>query len=97
MRDIKTKTKMQAIKTKDTKGNIKHFIKQQTIHTKSKDVDKKENASVKSNPQVQAVNKVSVAAKQTVVESKHRATKFIKQKRNEYKIKGLTSNLVILL
>lgn len=32
---------MQAIKTKDTKGNIKHFIKQQTIHTKSKDVDKK--------------------------------------------------------
>ena len=95
MRDIKTKTKMQAIKTKDTKGNIKHFIKQQTIHTKSKDVDKKENASVKSNPQVQAVNKVSVAAKQTVVESKHRATKFIKQKRNEYKIKSTSKKSII--
>ena len=86
---------MQAIKTKDTKGNIKHFIKQQTIHTKSKDVDKKENASVKSNPQVQAINKVSVAAKQTVVESKHRATKFIKQKRNEYKIKSTSKKSII--
>ena len=95
MRDIKTKQKIQAIKTKDTKGNIQHFIKQQTIHTKSKDVDKKENASVKSNPQVQAVNKVSVAAKQTVVESKHRATKFIKQKRNEYKIKSTSKKPII--
>ena len=79
---------MQAIKTKDTKGNIQHFIKRQTIHTRSKDVDKKEEVSVKTNPQVQATNKVSVAAKQSVIESKHRATKFIKQKRNEYKIKS---------
>ena len=86
MRDIKTKQKMQAIKTKDTKRNIQHFIKQQTIHNKN--VDRKEEASVKSNPQVQATNKVSVAAKQTVMESKHRATKFIKQKRKEYKIKS---------
>ena len=77
LRDIKTKQKMQAIKTKDTKGNIQHFIKQQTIHTRSKDVDKKEDAPVKSNPQVQATNKVSVTAKQTVIESKHRTTKFI--------------------
>ena len=95
LRNIKTKTKMQAIKTKDTKGNIKHFIKQQTIHTKSKDVDKKENASVKSNPQVQAVNKVSVAAKQSVIESKHRATKFIKQKHHEYKIKSANKKTII--
>lgn len=88
MRDIKTKQKMQAIKTKDTKRNIQHFIKQQSIHTRSKDVDKKEDASVKSNPQVQTTNKVSVAAKQTVIESKYRATKFIKQKHHEYKIKS---------
>ena len=86
LRDIKTKQKMQAIKTKDTKGNIQHFIKQQTIH--SKNVDRKEDTSVKSNAQVQATNKVSVAAKQTVIESKHRATKFIKQKHQEYKIKS---------
>lgn len=93
MRDIKTKQKMQAIKTKDTKGNIRHFIKQQTIHNKN--VDRKEEASVKSNPQVQATNNVSVAAKQTVVESKHRATKFIKQKRNEYKIKSTSKKSII--
>ena len=86
LRDIKAKQKMQAIKTKDTKRNIQHFIKQQTIHNKK--VDRKEKASVKSNPQVQATNKASVAAKQTVIESKYRASKFIKQKRSEYKIKS---------
>lgn len=74
LRDIKTKQKIQAIKIKDTKGNIQHFIKQQTIHNKN--VDRKEEASVKSNPQVQATNKVSFTTKQTVIESKHRATKF---------------------
>ena len=95
MINIKTKQKIQAIKTKNTKGNIQHFIKQQTIHTRSKDVDKKEDASVKSNAQVQATNKVSVAAKQTVIESKHRATKFIKQKRNEYKIKSTSKKSII--
>ena len=84
---------MQAIKTKDTKGNIRHFIKQQTIHNKN--VDRKEEASVKSNPQVQATNNVSVAAKQTVMESKHRATKFIKQKHHEYKIKSANKKPII--
>lgn len=95
LRDIKTKQKMQAIKTKDTKGNIQHFIKQQTIHNKKS--DRKEDASVKSNPQVQATNKVSVAAKQTVMESKHHATKFIKQKRKEYKIKSSSKKSVVEL
>jgi len=95
LRDIKTKQKMQAIKTKDIKGNIQNFIKQQTIHTKSKDVDKKEETSVKSNPQIQATNKVSVAAKQTVIESKHRTTKFIKQKHHEYKIKSANKKPII--
>ena len=63
LRDIKTKQKMQAIKTKDTKRNIQHFIKQQTINKHSRKVDKKEDAPVKSNPQVQATNKVSFTAK----------------------------------
>ena len=84
---------MQAIKTKDTKGNIRHFIKQQTIHNKKS--DRKEEASVKSNPQVQATNNVSVAAKQTVIESKHRASKFIKQKRNEYKAKSVSKKSIV--
>ena len=93
LRDIKTKQKIQAIKTKDTKRNIQHFIKEQTIHNKN--VDRKEEAPVKSNPQVQATNKVSVAAKQTVIESKHRTTKFIKQKHHEYKIKSPSKKPII--
>ena len=93
LRDIKTKQKMQAIKTKDTKGNIQHFIKQQTIHNKN--VDRKEEASVKSNAQVQATNKVSVAAKQIVIESKYRATKLIKQKHHEYKIKSTNKKSIV--
>ena len=47
LRDIKTKQKMQAIKTKDTKGNIQHFIKQQAINKHGRKVDKKEDAPVK--------------------------------------------------
>ena len=35
LRDIKTKQKMQTIKTKDTKESIQHFIKQQTIQNKN--------------------------------------------------------------
>ena len=93
LRDIKTKQKIQAIKTKDTKGNIQHFIKQQTIHNKN--VDRKKDASVKSNAQVQATNNVSIAAKQNVIESKHRATKFIKQKNHEYKIKSANKKPII--
>ena len=94
LRDIKTKQKMQAIKTKDTKGTIQHFIKQQTIHSRNKDVDKKEDASVKSNAQMQATNKVSAVAKQTVIDFKHRSAKFIKQKRNEYKIKSVSKKSI---
>lgn len=94
LRDIKTKQKIQAIKTKDTKGNIQHFIKQQTIHTVVKTWIK-EDASVKSNAQVQATNKVSAVAKQTVIESKHRTTKFIKQKRNEYKIESTSKKSIV--
>ena len=79
MQDIKTKQKVLSIKTKDKQSNIKHFIKQQTIATKT---NKKEE-STSSN--VQATNKISTTAKQTMLESKHRTTKFIKEKRNEYK------------
>lgn len=37
LRDIKTKQKIQTIKTKNIKGNMQHFIKQQTIHNKNVD------------------------------------------------------------
>lgn len=87
MKDIKTKQKVQSIKTKDVKGNVNHFIKQQTIHTRNKEEDKKVEQSVKTNPNVQATNNVSEVAKQTFIESKQRATKFIKHKHREHKFK----------
>ena len=70
MKDIKTKQKVQSIKTKDVKGNVNHFIKQQTIYTRNKEEDKKVEQSVKTNPNVQATNNVSEVAKQTFIESK---------------------------
>ena len=85
MQDIKTKQKVLSIKTKDKQSNIKHFIKQQTIATKT---NKKEETT---SSNVQATNKISATAKQTMLESKHRTTKFIKEKRNEYKAKTSTS------
>ena len=72
-----------------------HFIKQQIINKHSKEFYKKEDDSVKTNPQVHAANKVSVVAKQSVIESKHRSTKFIKQKRNEYKIKLASKKTIV--
>lgn len=94
MRDIKTKQKVQIIKTKDSKANIKHFIKKQSIRTRNADKDTRQE-SISSNANVQATNKVSVAAKQTVIESKHRATKFIKQKHHEYKLKSANKKPII--
>ncbi len=87
MKDIKTKQKVLSIKTKDVKGNVNHFIKQQTIHTRNKEEDKKVEKSVKTNPNVVATNNVSEVAKQTFIESKQRATKFIKHKHREHKFK----------
>lgn len=87
MKDIKTKQKVLSIKTKNVKENVNHFIEQQTIHTRNKEEDKKVEQSVKTNPNVVATNNVSEVAKQTFIESKQRATKFIKHKHREYKFK----------
>ena len=57
MKDIKTKQKVQMIKTKDSKANIKHFIKQQTLHTRNADKDTRQE-SISSNANVQATNSV---------------------------------------
>ena len=62
MKDIKTKQKVLSIKTKNVKENVNHFVKQQTIHTRNKEADKKVEQSVKTNPNVQATNNVSEVA-----------------------------------
>ena len=54
------------IKTKDSKANIKHFIKQQTLHTRNMDKDTYKE-SISSNANVQATNSISKKAKQTLL------------------------------
>ena len=63
------------IKTKDSKANIEHFIKQQTIHTRNVDKDTRQE-SISSNANVQATNSVKRTAKQTIIESNYRTIKF---------------------
>ena len=77
MKDIKTKQRVQMIKTKDSKANITHFIKKQSIRTRNTDKDTRQE-SISSNANVQATNSVKKAVKQTFVESSYRSTKFIK-------------------
>ena len=94
MIDIKTKQKVQMIKTKDSKANIKHFIKKQSIRTRNADKDTRQE-SISSNANVQATNSVKKAAKQSVIEFKNRTTKFIEQKHHEYKIKSANKKPII--
>ena len=64
------------IKTKDSKANIKHFIKQQTLRTRNTDKDARQK-SISSNANVQATNSISKKAKQALVESNYRTTKLM--------------------
>lgn len=85
MNSIKTKQSMQTIKTKDSKENLTHFIKQQTIH--SKENNKEDSSSPKANASVRATDNISNAAKATAYESGFRAKKYVKQKLEQHRTK----------
>ena len=80
MNSIKTKQSIQTIKTKNSKENLTHFIKQQTIH--SKENNKEYSSSSKANASVRAADNISNTAKATAYESGFRAKKYVKQKLN---------------
>ena len=61
MNSIKTKQSIQTIKTKDSKENLTHFIKQQTIH--SKESNKEDSSSPKANASARAIDNISNTAK----------------------------------
>ena len=81
MKDIKTKEKVLSIKTKDKQSNIKHFIKKQMISSKKENKQKEESA------QVQATNNITTTAKKTMIESRYKSSKFIKQKYSNHNAK----------
>lgn len=85
MNSIKTKQSMQTIKTKDSKENLTHFIKQQTIH--SKENNKEDSSSPKANASARAIDNISTTAKSTAYESAFRAKKYVKQKLEQHRTK----------
>ena len=98
MNNIKTKQSIQTIKTKDSKENLTHFIKQQTIHNRENSKD--EQSSPKANTSAKATDTISSTAKTTAYESGFRAKKYIKRKleqlqakkRMEHSLAAITSN-----
>lgn len=85
MNSIKTKQSIQTIKTKNSKENLTHFIKQQTIQ--SKESNKEDSSSPKANASARAINKISNTAKSTAYESTFRAKKYVKQKLEQHRTK----------
>lgn len=85
MNSIKTKQSIQTIKTKDSKENLNHFIKQQTIH--SKENNKEDSPSPKANASARAIDNISNIAKSTAYESAFRAKKYVKQKMEQHRTK----------
>lgn len=85
MNSIKTKQSIQTIKTKDSKENLTHFIKQQTIH--SKENNKEDSSSLKANASARAIDNISNTAKSTAYESAFRAKKYVKQKLEQHRTK----------
>ena len=98
MNKIKTKQSNQTIKTKDSKENLTHFIKHQTIHNRENSKD--EQSSPKANASAKATDTISSSVKTTAYESGFRAKKYIKRKieqhqtkkRMEHSIVAITSN-----
>ena len=85
MNSIKTKQSIQTIKTKDSKENLTHFIKQQTI--RSKENNKEDSSSPKANASARAIDNISNIAKSTAYESAFRAKKYVKQKLEQHRTK----------
>lgn len=85
MNSIKTKQSIQTIKTKNSKENLNHFIKQQTIH--SKENNKEDSSSPKANASARAIDNISNTAKSTAYESAFRAKKYVKQKLEQHRTK----------
>ena len=82
MNSIKTKQSIQTIKTKDSKENLTHFIKEQTIH--SKENNNEDSSSPKANAPARDTDNISNITKSTVYESCFRTKKYVNQKPEQH-------------
>lgn len=81
-KNIKTKDKVNFVKTKDNKENLKRFIKKKMISS-SKDENDDAHNDTKANASSKATNQVTEAAKHTFIKSKERSTRFITKQTNK--------------
>lgn len=91
MKTIKTKQSIQNIKTKNSNDNLKHFIKQQSIHNRQysmKDDQDQQETNTASN----ATNQITTTAKATANEAGHRVRKYTEKKYQEQRIRKRTLN-----
>lgn len=82
-KDIKTRDTVKSIKTKDSKGNLAYFIKEETISIKEKSVAKKSEPAERNNAQVHATNQTVHSAEATSIQTVHRARHFVKHHHNK--------------
>lgn len=81
-KEIKTKESIKNIKLKDTKNNLSHYIKEETITTKGKSIEEKKEPAEKSNAQVKATDNVVQTAKIATIQSTHIIKKHVKSRIN---------------
>ena len=91
MKTIKTKQSIQNIKTKNSNDNLKHFIKQQSIHNRQYSMKDDQNQK-ETNTTANATNQITTTAKATAYEASHRVRKYTEIKYQEQSIRKQTLN-----
>ena len=76
---------MQNIKTKDSNQNLKHFIKQQSIHSRQSAINNNQEHQ-ETNTSSIATNQIQNTAEATAYETGHRIKKHIEKKYKQKKI-----------
>ena len=85
MKTIKTKQSMQNIKTKDSNHNLKHFIKQQSIHSRQSAINNNQEHQ-ETNTSSIATNQIQNTAEATAYETGHRIKKHTEKNYKQKKI-----------
>ena len=83
--DIKTKKVIKNIKEKNNQNNIKHYIKDKTIHDKTNTLKKEESEKKEINEGNYPVQKIEETQRTVAIESYSRTKRVIKEKNTQRK------------
>lgn len=100
MKDIKTKDKIQYVKSKDPKANMNQFMKLAYIRSKQKDIHKltindsnvipdtsNNDTNTSSQPESHAIDQIETVAHAEAVDATYRAREYVKEKNSTAKLK----------